>query len=124
MRAVLYTHDLEPITVIDLKPWAHEFILSQGSVRMAVHRPAAAMLSHANASPSEQIDAWFVEITAEVIRRGRYESIMLFTHNEEAALLLKSELLPGQIRDSRDAQKESFARGFMHAIDSLGRGGV
>jgi hypothetical protein len=49
---------------------------------------------------------------------------MLFTHNEEAALLLKSELLPGQIRDSRDAQKESFARGFMHAIDSLGRGGV
>jgi hypothetical protein len=123
MRAVLYTHDLEPITVIDLKPWAHEFLVSHGSVRVAVHRPAAAMLSHANALPGEQMSAWFVEITAELIRRGRYESLMLFTHNEEAALLLKSELLPGQIRDSREAQKEAFAKGFMHAIDSLGRHG-
>lgn len=121
MRVVLYTHDLDPITVIDLKPWAHEFLVSQGSVRMAVLRPAAAMLCHANASPSDQMNAWFVEITAEVIRRGRQESMMLFTHNEEAALLLKSELLPGQIRDSREVQKQAFAKGFMHAIDSLGR---
>lgn len=121
MRAVLYTHDLEPITVIDLKPWAHEFLLSQGSVRMGVHRPMAAMLSQAGASPRDEIDAWFVEITAEVIRRGRYQSLMLFTRNEEAALLLKSELLPGQIRDSREAQRECFAKGFIHAINSLGR---
>jgi hypothetical protein len=122
MRVVLYTHDLEPITVIDLKPWAHEFLVSQGSVRMAVHRPAAAMMSNANALPCDyQMNAWFVEITAEVIRRGMHESLMLFTDNEEAALLLKSELLPGQIRDSRELQKVAFAKGFMHAIDSLGR---
>lgn len=125
MRAVLYTYDLEPITVIDLKPWARKFLRSQGSVRLAVHRPHEAMLSHANASPmnvaEEWTHAWLVEITAEVIRRGRFESMMLFTRNEEAALMLKSDLLPGQIRDQREMLKESFAKGFMHAIDSLGR---
>jgi len=83
------------------------------------------MLSYANFSPrdveEEWMHAWFVEITAEVIQRGRFESMMLFTHNEEAALLLKSDLLPGQIRDQREVQKESFARGFTHALDMLGR---
>ena len=125
MRAVLYTYDLDPITVIDLKPWAHDFLRSHGSVRLAVHRPHEAMLSYANFSPrdveEEWMHAWFVEITAEVIQRGRFESMMLFTHNEEAALLLKSDLLPGQIRDQREVQKESFARGFTHALDMLGR---
>jgi hypothetical protein len=65
--------------------------------------------------------SWFVEITAEVLRRGNHQTLMLFTRNEEAALLLKSDLLPGQQRDVQDREKQALVKGFMRALNALGR---
>lgn len=123
MRAVLYTHDMEPITVIELQPWAWQYLREQRSVRLAVHRPAetAAWNPDAENVPQFDMSMWIVHITAEVLVRGKHTSLMLFTHDEEAALLLKSELLPGQLRDVQDREKTAFAKGFMGALNMLGK---
>lgn len=122
MRAVLYTHDMEPITVIDLQPWAWQFLHDQRSVRLAVQRPMAAHYDpDAENVPKLDMGMWIVNITAEVLVRGKHTSLMLFTHDEEAALLLKSELLPGQYRDAQDREKAAMAKGFMEALNMLGK---
>ena len=46
---------------------------------------------------------------------------MLFTDDEEAALLLKSELLPGQHKDVQSRERSAFAQGFMDALNMLGK---
>jgi hypothetical protein len=108
MRAVLYAHDMEPITVIELQPWAWQFLREQRSVRLAVQRPMVAWVDSETRNNPQPLDmsAWIVHITAEVLVRGRHTSLMLFTNDEEAALLLKSELLPGQHRDVREREKK------------------
>lgn len=122
MRAVLYTHDMEPITVIELQPWAWQYLREQRSVRLAVHRPMAAHYNpDADNVPKLDMSMWIVHITAEVLVRGKHSSLMLFTHDEEAALLLKSELLPGQHRDVQDREKAAMAKGFMSALNMLGK---
>ena len=122
MRAVLYTHDMEPITVIELQPWAWQYLRDQRSVRLAVHRPVDA---HFNPDvenvPRYDLSSWIVHITADVLVRGKHTTLMLFTHDEEAALLLKSELLPGQHRDVQDREKAAMAKGFMGALNMLGK---
>jgi hypothetical protein len=45
---------------------------------------------------------------------------MLFTNDEEAALALRPEYLPGQLHDLRDQRKAAFAHGFLHAIGGFG----
>ena len=39
MNIVLYTHDFEPITVVDLPMWLLEALERDGSVKVAVKRP-------------------------------------------------------------------------------------
>ncbi|BAP80962.1 hypothetical protein MT1_3787 [Pseudomonas sp. MT-1] len=122
MRAVLYAEDMEPITVINIEPWAWQFLKEHRSVRLAVIPPASIMHDpYAEAILPRDIGSWIVNITAEVLVRGKQETLMLFTRDEEAALLLRSELLPGQIRDSREREKAAFARGFLGALNRLGK---
>jgi hypothetical protein len=113
---------MEPITVIELQPWAWQYLREQRSVRLAVHRPIAASCDpDAEDMPKFDMSMWIVHITAEVLVRGKHTSLMLFTHDEEAALLLKSELLPGQHRDVQDREKAAMAKGFMSALNMLGK---
>ncbi len=122
MRAVLYAEDMEPITVIDIEPWAWQFLREHRSVRLAVIPPVSIMHDpYAEAVAPRDAASWIVNITAEVLVRGRQETLMLFTRDEEAALLLRSELLPGQIRDSREREKAAFVRGFLGALNRLGK---
>ncbi|WP_248769083.1 hypothetical protein [Pseudomonas sp. MWU12-2345] len=119
MRAVLYTHDMEPITVIELEPWAWEFLREQGQVRLAVYRPACVRHDPDETPQPFDMSQWIVRITAEVLVRGQHSSLMLFTNDEEAALLLKSVFLPGQHREVQDREKSAFAQGFLHALNNL-----
>lgn len=120
MRTVLYTEDFEPITVIELEPWAWDFLREHRSVRLAVHRPVSAYDSQGEEiDPRYDMHNWIVHITAEVLVRGKHTTLMLFTRDEEAALLLKSELLPGQHRDVQDREKSAFAKGFLSALNNL-----
>jgi hypothetical protein len=111
---------MEPITVIDLEPWAWEFLREHRSVRLAVIRQTEAFYNpDAENAPRPDMGHWIVNITAEVIRRGNHTSLMLFTNNEEAALLLKSDLLPGQYRADQERSREAFAKGFLSALNAL-----
>lgn len=118
MRAVLYAYDLEPITVLELTPLAWDFLVERGVVRLPVPPQPSLIPSHGSVPRSFELRT--VTIHAETFVRDRQRSLMLFTHDEETALLLKSALLPGQIKDHRDAERAAWARGFMAALDSLG----
>jgi hypothetical protein len=119
MLTVIYTHDFEPIAVIDLPPWALDYVARHGFVRLAVLpplRPACVQ----ELAPTMSTDH-VVDIRAERQRfpNGR-EHYLLLTRDEEAALLLKAAFLPGQQGALRDMEKAEFARGFMEALHRLG----
>ena len=119
MRVVLYADDMEPITVIDLPAMAEGYLNERGVVRLAVMLPP--MLSVLAAQhPPERDSLKTVEIFAErIIRHGR-EHMMLFTRDEESALLLKCAFLPGQQAGLQEREREAFARGFLKALATVG----
>lgn len=118
MRVVLYTHDMEPITVIELSQWAYEFLQKNRQVRLPVYQPVEMTV------PSDPIhdSSWFwvVQLTAETLHRNGEEHMMLFMRDEEQALMLKSAFLPGQRGTLRDEKRDAFAKGFLFAISRIG----
>jgi hypothetical protein len=124
-RAVLYTPALEPITVLQLTPQARHHLLECGMVVLAVYEPltVADVMTFAGAplqSLAEHAKCRRVVIRAEEFRRGRHRSLMLFTGDEENALLLQAAFLPGQTRELNYRREDDFARGFLSAIGALG----
>jgi len=123
MRVVLYAQDFEPITIIELEPWAVDYLREHRSVRLAVETPPPT-------SPCNGLSNYMtfgpdmrqVEIRAETIRfYGRDEHMMLFTRNEASAMLLKAAFLPGQRVALQAAERDAFARGFLSALGRIGR---
>jgi hypothetical protein len=92
MNVVLYTKDFEPITVIDLPVWLLEQMEQQGSVRVAVQQP----LRIGPATEDFEMPP-IVTIYCEKIRwrDGRVVPILI-TPDDELALTLRPEWLPGQ----------------------------
>lgn len=120
MRTVLYADDMEPITVIDLPPMAVEFLKERGRVRLPVLLPFRLPMLNEYATPSKAM-LRTVDISAEtLVRKGR-EHMMLFTRDEESALLMKCAFLPGQQAGLQEREREAFARGFLDAITMVGR---
>lgn len=124
MRAVLYTPALEPITVLQLKPWAEQYLRERGTVVMSVLEPAR--LVPWNGDPVSDVRLRTVTIRAEKLRYHRVETMLLITNDEESALLLESAFLPGQHRRVHelmaDAEDDGVKTGFLAALDMLGRG--
>ena len=116
MNVVLYTEDLEAIAVIDLPHEAMQFFRDGKHWRVAVYEPMSAksLASYALCDATMKI----VTIRAEEMR-GK-TGWMLFTDDDELALMLKSSMLPGQIKDFREEYKRGFANGFMDAILRMG----
>lgn len=119
MRVVLYADDMEPITVIDLPEKAERFLNERGIVRLSVMLPP--MLSVlSQQEPPARADLKTVTIFADrFFRRGR-EHMMLFTRDEESALLLKCAFLPGQQAGIQERERTAFARGFLEALARVG----
>ena len=114
MRAVLYTHDMEPITVLEIPGEWQVFLETHGQMYLACMPP----MRVTPPDPNEPIRMDFrqVRITVEkFIRRGQIYW-MLFTQDEESAMLLKSTFLPGQQKEVRMREEEAFARGFWKAV--------
>jgi hypothetical protein len=119
MRAVLYAKDFEPITVIDVPEHAVEHLLRYESVRLPVVPPVETVPLTDNRVANVRFYA--VDIWAEKLRfRTGAEHLMLFTYDEEAALLLKSAFLPGQQAALNRIKKDAFAKGFLDALHRLG----
>lgn len=113
VRAVLYTHDFEPITVVELPKCAKEYLEREGQVTLSVITPPKPSFEPMDRPRS-------VRITADMLVRRGQRHLMLFTDDEEAALLLQAAFLPGQRRAIAEERAQAFARGFMKALYGIG----
>lgn len=114
MRTVLYTHDLIPITVLDLPAKAMRLIEERGYVRCEALEPMPLTVDESRRPYPPRLRV--VTITAERFCRGRTEAWMLFTHDEESAMRLKAAFLPGQTGEVRAREQRAFAQGLLTAI--------
>lgn len=121
MRAVIYAMDMEPITVVELSEFAVRHLGLHGVVRLAVNIPLAYDYDGQKLTLSAPYEHLIVNLVAERITMGRITHMMLFTRDEEAALLLESAFLPGQHRAVNELRAKAFAQGFMKAISEMGR---
>ena len=117
MRVVIYAEDMEPITVIELAPWAYERLSRGDRVNLVAMEPLPITFN-----PNEQAAATmrYITIYAELLQRRGVRHMMVFTGNDETALLLKSAFLPGQHRRVDEVRKKALVEGFMKAINALG----
>jgi len=97
MIVVLYTEDFEPIIPIDLPLWLLDRLEQEGAVRVAVSKPMG--------FKGEKIPVGMVGNEDMPTVRIRYEKLrwhdgslktLLVTPDEELALTLTPEWLPGQ----------------------------
>lgn len=96
MNVVLYTQDFEPITILDLPTWLLEQLERQGSVRVAVLKPLQISADTKVAVGSLE-GPEVVTIYCERLRwRDGTVKPVLITYDEELAMTLRPEWLPGQ----------------------------
>lgn len=113
MNAVLYTEDLEPITVVRISEFLWGRLRMGEQVRLAVPVELKLAQCHSTAM-REQFKT--VTIYGELLRRRGHEHLMLFTTDEENALALKAEFLPGQNGTMQRRERSAFVRGFLEAL--------
>ena len=120
-RVVIYTNDMEPITVVELSSAARELLLKRGRVRLAVNPPFS-FDSFDYDSHKAPFDwrKYEVELFVETLLRHGKVHKMVFTHNEESALLLKATFLPGQYGELGEVRAKAMADGFIKALGMLG----
>jgi len=94
MNVVLYTEDLEPITILDLPLWLLEQMEKQGAVRVAVVRPFQ-VTDDAMPDVFERLPTVTIYCEKFRWRDGKIKTILI-TPDEELALMLKPDWLPGQ----------------------------
>lgn len=119
-KIVLYTHDLEPITIFELSAQAIHYLRMNGAVTIPVCQPLP-LEPEDWGSPGQTTKFHKVHIRMELLVWRRQEKPILVTHDEESALLLKAAFLPGQQAAINGIKRESFAKGFLMAVDGLGR---
>lgn len=114
MKVVVYTTDLEPITVIDIPMWGIERMRKDRFFRVPVIEPFK--ISSIDDVPIQGI-VHHVDIWAEPLRRGNRESLMIFTYQDELALKLFGEPLPGQQRSFQEQYRKGFIDGLLAALE-------
>lgn len=113
MNAVLYTCQLEPITVVDIPMWLWDNLKRGDTIRLVVvEEPSYVPIYTRPVLESMRI----VSIFGERFVYKNQESLMLFTHDEESALLLKAGFLPGQYAEVQRHERSAFAEGFLKAL--------
>lgn len=114
MNVVLYTEDFEPITVLDLPVWLLEQLERQGSVRVAVLRPV--QLTPGTNIPVGSLEGpQAVTIYCERLRwRDGTIKPVLVTYDEELAMTLRPDWLPGQ-----RAAVQGYQKAIRHLTENL-----
>jgi hypothetical protein len=97
MNVILYTEDFEPIIPIDLPLWLLERLEQEGAVRVAVNKPIGFKGEKIPVGMVGNEDTPTVRIRYEKLRwhDGTLKTILV-TPDEELALTLNPEWLPGQ----------------------------
>jgi len=97
MNVILYTEDFEPITSIDLPLWLLDRLEIEGAVRVAVNKPKGFKGEKIPVGTVGNEDMETVRIRYEKLRwRDGTLKTILVTPDEELALTLQPEWLPGQ----------------------------
>ena len=116
MKHVLYTSELEPITIIELNAFCEDYLLKHGRVALPVLDMPHCMKQH---SATDKLQFKTLTILAERFVYYGVEHMLLITGDEETALLLKAAFLPGQTRALNDVRDRGFVEGFLSAINAL-----
>ena len=115
MNVVLYTTEMEPITILDLPVWLLKQLDEQGAVKIAVLRP----VEWTEADSQQPIDKIggidTVTVYCEKLRwRDNTTKLILVTPDEELALILRPEWLPGQ-----RASIQGYQKAIQHLTEQL-----
>lgn len=121
--AVLYTDDMEPITVLRLGDMARHTLINRGYVGLEVNEPLN--LEPWPRTPEDMFDRVAITrrrllITAELFIRNGRRHLMLFIDDVDTAKMLRAAFLPGQQRRLKDETAAAFGRGFLAAVRALG----
>lgn len=121
MRAVLYADsDMEPITVIDIPDWAAKMLRQGRIVRFHVEPKISYIPVNYDAHRiPDCIELKIVEVWGEPLVRNGCSTLMLFTRDDELALRLRSELLPGQRGLDAIEYKKGFSDGLLAALGAM-----
>lgn len=113
MQIVLYTDHMEPITVIKSPFSLRELLeLRRDFFDVAVYMPMSLVIPEDVPFRAHmRVRIWF-----ERFHRKGEEHLLFFTDDEETALLLNSEPLPGQRRAYQEEFRRGFATGFASAL--------
>lgn len=116
MNVVLYTKDMEPITVIDLPMWALELAERQGIVRLAVPDEVRTFAEFGSAH------CWIVSLEFHrLLMPSGSQGWIVTVDNDELALKMRPSWLPGQRGQINDY--ESVTRSLCSMLrDVLARG--
>ena len=114
MNVVLYTTDLEPITVVDLPLYALQRMAN--GERWNIDVPLQMGPVALTLDDCLDVKTWVVQVWAEPIRRGRAEGFLVFVDNDGLALSLRAEPLPGQRAMLQETYREGFVTGVLKAV--------
>jgi hypothetical protein len=104
MNIVLYTHDFEPITVVDLPMWLLETLERDGAIKVAVKRPITPdFVAKVAVGSVEGPETVTIEAKRLRWHDGSVKPIYV-TKDEVLALTLKPEWLPGQMLQVQNFQ--------------------
>ena len=118
MQVVLYTSDMQPITVLDLNLSAIEFIRRNGCMRFAVHSPLR--VTPFQESVTEMYSLRTVTILMDHFYNSRgMRHEILYTHDEESALIMKSAFLPGQLHTMQEREKRAYCKGILDTMNAM-----
>lgn len=106
MNVVLYTHELEPITVIDLPQHWIDVGLQRRLVFLAVWPQGMPRLVRAD-EPLSEVEFKTVAIEFEELRMRNVRSCILLTHDDVNALQLEPGWLPGQCGEINRMRSEN-----------------
>lgn len=109
MNVVIYTRDMEPITVIDLPMWALEFGERMAYVRVALDTEVL-LAPPAPSSPStidtlRVVTLEFVPIRLSRVHHDPARRWLIVTDDDELALALRPSWLPGQRRKVNEYER-------------------
>jgi hypothetical protein len=97
MNIVLYTTDFEPITIVELPVWLLEEIERKGGIGISVQKSKEVIEKEVLAGVFDPNENLIVTIYCEKLRwRDDTLKTILVTPNDELALTLRPEWLPGQ----------------------------
>ena len=126
MKTVLYTNDMEPITIIYLSSSEEKYLKKYSMVHIDIPSPLmyAARNYISTALVNDERNCFRkVTIFAEQFMHNDEFHTMLFTHKEEDALRLKCAFLLGQYAGIQELDQQRFADGVLFAVSEAMRKG-